>query len=199
MMTSIAETADDLDTFTFIDRMIDVGSSNGPPQLFPKYGEVTSAKIAVPIVHLLEELRAKYPAHVVTYVHTSLNLLAFASAGHATATLDIETDSVFRMRFWQPAANRSRIGHLAETFPSAKYQYHCGDEDFILYYAVVGLSTVQFVLKEQGPGETSLSHSAATDSFLAKIGLWSEEERKGIYVYDMYWRLDAALYEQVQK
>jgi hypothetical protein len=199
-MASIAEAA--RDAFTFIDRTIDLGSDGekGPPQLFPKYGDLTSAKLANPILQLLEELRAKYPECVVTYVDLkSLNLLAFAFAGLATATLDIETDSVFRMRAWQQPSRRGTTGQLAEARGFAKYQYRWGNEEFILYCIVIGFSNVQYVLKERGPGEGPLSHSAATDTLLAQVGLWSHKERKAIYVYDLIWRLDEALYEQVQK
>ncbi|PVH69225.1 P-loop containing nucleoside triphosphate hydrolase protein [Cadophora sp. DSE1049] len=186
------------DAFTFIDRT--VNSENGPPQLYPKYSDLTSAKLSNPILQLLEDLRAKYPKYVVTYVDPgSLNLLAFAFAGNATATLDIESDSVFRMRVWQQPVGRGKTGGLAESRGFAKYAYRWGEEDFALYCVVVGYSSVQFVLKELGPGETQLSRSVVTDSLLAQVGLWSHKERKGIYVYDMYWRLDEALYDQVQK
>jgi hypothetical protein len=199
-MASISEAS--REAFTFIDRTEDIGSDGekGPPQLFPKYGDLTSGKLADPVLHLLEDLRAKYPEYVVTYVDPfSLNLLAFAFAGFATATLDIETDSVFRMRAWLQPSRRGTIGQLAEARGFAKYQYRWGNEDFILYCITIGFSIVQYVLKERGPGEGPLSHSAVTDSLLAQVGLWSHRERKGIYVYDMIWRLDEALYEQVQK
>jgi hypothetical protein len=190
------------DAFTFIDRTIDLGSDGerGPPQLFPKFGDLTSAKLASPFLQLLEDLRAKYPEYVVTNVDVnSLSLLAFAYAGNATATLDIETDSVFRMRAWQQPIRRGATGQLAEGRAFAKYQYRWGDEEFILFCVTIGFSSVQYVLKERGPGEGQLSHSAITDTLLAQVGLWSHKERKGIYVYDMYWRLDEGLYNQVQK
>lgn len=190
------------DAFTFIDRTIDLDrdGEKGPPHLFPKYGHLTSAKLASPFVQLLEDLRAKYPEHVVTYVDPiSLNLLNFAFAGLATATLDIETDSVFRMRAWSQPLRRGATGQLAEARGFAKYQYHWGNEDFILYTIAIGFMSAQFVLKERGPGEGQLSHSTVTDTLLAQVGLWSHRERKAIYVYDLMWRLDEALYEQTQK
>lgn len=170
-MASIGETAGD--AFTFIVRTIEVGSDGEKgPQLFPKYDDLLSAKLANPTLQLLEELRANYPEYVVTLVDlSSLNLLAFAFAGFATATLDIETDSVFRMRVWQQPSGRGMIGHLAEARSFAKYQYQWGNEEFILYCIGIGLSGVQYVMKERSPGEGSLSHSAATDTLLAQIGL----------------------------
>jgi len=200
-MASIAETS--RDAFTFIDREIDLGGGdgdNGPPQLFPKYGDLTSAKLANPVLQLLEKLRATYPKHVVTYAdYYSLNLLDFAFSGQATATLDIETDSIFRESIWVQPPGRHATGALAEARGFAKYQYRWGNEDFILYCILISGSNVQFVLKELGPGEGQLSHSVITDTLLAQIGLWQHKERKGIYVFDMYWYLDLALYEEVQK
>ena len=145
-MASITEAA--TDAFTYIDRTVDFGSDasglNEPPQLFPKFGDLTSAKLSNPILQLLEDLRAKYPEYVVTYADPiSLNLLAFAFAGNATATLDIESDSIFRMRAWQQPLGRGKAGYLAEARGFAKYRYRWGNEDFILYCAVVGFSSVQ--------------------------------------------------------
>jgi hypothetical protein len=200
IMASLKEAA--RDAFSFIDRTIDLDSDGekGPPQLFPKYGDLTSAKLAVPFVQLLEHLRAKYPGHVVTYADIfSLNLLAFATAGNATATLDIETDSIFRLRSWRQPVGRGKTGQLAEARVFAKYQYQWGNEYFILYCISIGISSGQLILKECGPGESALSHSVVTDTLLAQVGLWSHKERKAIYVYDMAWRLDEGLYEQMKK
>ncbi len=130
------------DAFTFIDRT--VSSSNSPTQLYPKYSDLTSAKLSNPILQLLEDLRAKYPDHVVTYADPgSLNLLAYAFAGNATATLDIESDSVFRMQLWQQPVGRGKTGGLAESRGFAKYAYRWKEEEFVLYCVVVGYSNVQ--------------------------------------------------------
>lgn len=196
-MASMMEAAQD--AFTFIDRTVSDGG-NEPPQLFPKYGHLTSAKLAVPAPQFLEELRTKNPGHVVTHVDPySLNLLAFATAGFATATLDTETDSVLRIRSWQQPARRGATGQLGEFRTFAKYQYRWGKEEFVLYIVKIGIWSTQYVLKERGPGEGELSHSTVTDNLLAQVGLWSHRKIKAIYVYDLGWRLDVALYEQVEK
>ncbi|PMD45929.1 P-loop containing nucleoside triphosphate hydrolase protein, partial [Hyaloscypha variabilis F] len=93
------------------------------------------------------------------------------------------------MRTWQQPIRRGATGQLAEARGFAKYQYRWGNEEFILYCVVIGITSVQYVLKERGPGEGPLSHSAVTDALLAQ----------GIYVYDLGWRLDEGLYEQTQK
>jgi hypothetical protein len=98
---------------------------------------------------------------------------------------------------WQQPIRRGATCQLAESRVFAKYSYQWGREDYIVY--VVPAYYTQFVLKKLGPGETQLSHSVATDTLLAKVGQYYHKKRKGIYVYDRGWRLDAALYKQVQK
>lgn len=186
------------EAFTFINRPVDSGGDDDSYRLFDKYSDLTSAKVPGLPFQLLASLRAEYPEHVVTYAHLpTLPLLAFAAEGHATATLDIETDSVLRLRIWQQPIRRGATGQLAESRIFSKYSYQWGREDYIVY--VVPAYYAQFVLKKRGPGESQLSHSVATDTLLAKVGQYYHKERKGIYVYDRGWRLDAALYEQVQK
>jgi hypothetical protein len=186
------------EAFTFIDHMADQGQNDEPYQLLDKYTELTSAKTVGPAFQLLASLRTEYPDHVVTYAHLlTLPLIAFAAAGYATATLDIETDSIHRIRTWQQPIRRGASGHLDEAKIFAKYNYTYGKEDFVLY--VVAPYYAQYILKKCGPGETQLSHSVATDTLLAKVGQHFFKERKGVYVYDLGWRLDFGLYEQVQK
>ncbi|CZT09999.1 uncharacterized protein RAG0_14619 [Rhynchosporium agropyri] len=97
-------------------------------------------------LQLLEELRLKYPEHVVTYADpSSLNLLSFAYAGSATATLDMGTESGVsdEMRAWTQPPGREKRGCLAEARGFAKYKYRWGQEDFIFYRVVVGYSNTQ--------------------------------------------------------
>ena len=186
------------EAFTFIDRIVDPARVDGSHQLFDKFGDLTSAKVPDLPSQLLASLRAEYPEYVVTYAQLlSLPLIAFATEGHATATLDIETDSIIRVRLWQQPIRRGATGQLSESRVFAKYRYQWGKEEYAVY--VVPAYSAQFVLKKLGPGETQLSHSVATDTLLAKVGQYYHKEQKGIYVYDQSWRLDRGLYDQVQK
>lgn len=88
---------------------------------------------------------------------------------------------------------------MAEAIFFAKYHYKWGTEDFIMYTVVIGLTEVQYILKEPRSGETTQSHSSVTDALIATIGQWGSQIPDAIYVYDGYWYRSTALYEQVQK
>lgn len=167
------------------------------PALFPDYQDLTSQRIADPDVQLTHSLRNKYAELNLTVV-PALNapLLQFAATGNASATLDTETDSIVRWRGYVGPSHRGGQGRLGDRCFFAKYHYRWSGEDFILY--VVG--NVQYLLKEPGPGEDSLSHCAASDALIkAAVVLLSGDENKFIYVYDNFWTRSRALWEEVQK
>ncbi|CAJ2514238.1 Uu.00g023570.m01.CDS01 [Anthostomella pinea] len=174
-----------VDPFTFIERSVEAADDDGQqPRLFDEFSALTSAKIAGPFMQLLVKLRSEFPEYVVTYTNpANLNLMAFAAVGNATATINTDTDSVFRMRYWLQPAQRGSIGHLGDALTFAKYRYSWGREAFII------------ARRRRGPALAL----GATDALLAEVGKWQYQERKGIYVYDRYWYLDRALYDQVQK
>lgn len=127
---------------------------------------------------------------------TPVNLLAFAFAGHATATLDIIDESVLRTRYFSAPSSLSE----ARTF--AKYLYKWGDEYFIVY--IVQLSyyvTMQYIFKEPSEGETIMSGNGKADELVRTVGKWQIPPPLGdkwVYVYDRYWVRSKALYEQVK-
>ena len=81
----------------------------------------------------------------------------------------------------------------------AKYHYKWGKEDFILYTVRSGVTTIQYVLKEPGEGETTLSHSKTTDALISAIGDWLTADQDVVYVFDSVWRADKQLWNEVQK
>lgn len=132
---------------------------------------------------------------LIRHAHT-VNLLAFASAGHATATLDIVNESVLRTRYF---SSPSSVGE-SRTF--AKYIYKWGNEDFIVYIVYLGYSMYQYIFKEPSQeGETVMSNNGKTDDLIKAIGIWQIPPPPGdkwVYVYDGYWVRSKALYEQVK-
>ena len=170
------------------------------PSLFPDYKQLTSAHIADPDVQLTSALRSKYPELNLTVVPVSnAPILDFAAAGHATAELDTETDSILRWRGFVPASHRGGQGALGDNTFFAKYHYRYGTEDFIVYNVGYGTSAVQYILKEPGSGETQLSHCAATDTLVkATVLALAGNEDEYVYVYDRYWTRSKQLWEQVQ-
>lgn len=134
---------------------------------------------------------------IVKLIHDAytVNLLAFAFAGHATATLDIVDESVLRTRYFSSPSN------VGESRTFAKYIYNWGNEDFILYVVYVGYSLYQYIFKEPSAEETVMSNNGKTDELIKTIGMWQIPPPPGdkwVYVYDGYWVRSKALYEQVK-
>ena len=179
------------ETFTFVP-----SPQNGDHRLLPMYNEALSGKLTDLNTQLVAQLRELYPELIITTT-TSYNvpLLRFASAGHAEASLDVDSDGVVRWRFFQPPRTDDGLPFLFDALNFAKYKYRWANEDFILY-AVQG--SLQYILKEPLNEETTTSHSALTDELILAAGKWTTAIN-GIFVFDNYWYKDVGLYKEVQK
>ncbi|CAL8576359.1 hypothetical protein XPA_002245 [Xanthoria parietina] len=166
-------------------------------QSLDDYVDVKSGKAYDLNVYLQAALRRQYPELALTStVDRNVNLLAFAFAGHATATLDIVDESVLRTRYVSGTS-------VSESRTFAKYLYRWGDEYFIVYVVHISyFETRQYILKEPAEGETTMSMNGKTDELLRAIGKWQIPPPPGdkwVYVYDNgYWFRSRALYEQVK-
>ena len=58
---------------------------------------------------------------------------------------------------------------------------------------------LQYILKEPAEGETVMSRNSITDKLIATIGKWQKPGDNYLYVYDGYWEVDGALYDEIQK
>ncbi|KAF2644191.1 P-loop containing nucleoside triphosphate hydrolase protein [Massarina eburnea CBS 473.64] len=190
------------DDFTFVDVEGDGGRGGGPPQLFPEYQQMTSNKVADLDVQITTALREKYPELIVTTVPASnVDFLQFAAAGFALAKLEEDAEPVLRWRGFIGPAHRGGTGYLADATFFARYRYAWNDEHFILYIVQLGLTTLQYILKEPVGNETTASHSSVVDHLISKIGAWltRDTELPAIYVYDQYWTRSTKLWEEVKK
>ncbi|KAI4095993.1 MAG: hypothetical protein LQ339_007099 [Xanthoria mediterranea] len=166
-------------------------------QSLDDYVDVKSGKAYDLNVYLQAALRRQYPELALTStVDRNINLLAFAFAGHATATLDIVDESVLRTRYVSGTS-------VSESRTFAKYLYRWGDEYFIVYVVHISyFETRQYILKEPAEGETTMSMNGKTDELLWAIGKWQIPPPPGdkwVYVYDNgYWFRSRALYEQAK-
>jgi hypothetical protein len=185
------------DDFTFIENE----GRRGPPQLFPDYQNITSAKYADPDVQIVTALRAKHPELIVTTVPgNNVNLLQFAAAGYAQAELDDDTEPVVRWRGFRGPAHRGGSGFLGDSVFFARYNYTWNGENYVLYTALLGIMSMQYILKEPKGNETTVSHSSAVDRLLATIGAWLIKEEPAIYVFDGgYWSRNVKLWQEVKK
>jgi hypothetical protein len=136
------------------------------------------------------------PDHPAKTPVLSVNLLAFAFAGHATATLDIVDESVLRTRYFLAPSS------LGEARSFAKYLYKWGEEYFIVYIVSIAGAQVQYIFKEPLEGETVMSGNSRTDELVKTIGIWQIPPPPGdefVYVFDGYWFRSRELYEQIKQ
>lgn len=109
-------------------------------------------------------------------------------------------ESVQRNRYFY--AGNARLGipdELVESRTFAKYLYKWGTEYFIVYIVQVFNQQIQYILKEPAEGESTMSHNSVTDKLIATVGAWQNKDEKYVYVYDLFWRENRKLYEEVQK
>ncbi|KAL5391416.1 hypothetical protein DPSP01_001285 [Paraphaeosphaeria sporulosa] len=184
------------DDFTFIDN----DGLHSPPQIFPDFQQLLNGKGFDPDVQLVTALREKHPELIVTSVPaTNINLLQFAAAGYAQAELDEDTEPVIRWRGFVGPGHRGGSGHLADAVFYGRYKYTWNNERFIVYTVIIGLSSMQYILKEPQGNETTTSHSSVVDRLLATVGAWLTKEEPAIYIYDSGWMRSTKLWEEVKK
>lgn len=140
-----------------------------PYHLFDDVLDLTSAKTADHDLQYLTALRASFPSMIVTAIPVpNIPLVSFASAGHALAELDLETDSFASWRGYVGPSLQARNGGLAESVHFAKYAYRWAGEGFVVYV----VNNVQYVLKERARGEHPLGPSGMTDELIRAVGGW---------------------------
>ncbi|KAL8833166.1 MAG: hypothetical protein Q9170_004447 [Blastenia crenularia] len=165
-------------------------------QTYDDYVDVKSGKGYDLNIYLQAALRRQYPELALTVTTArNVDLLRFAFAGHATATLDIVDESVIRTRYFYGSSS------VGESRTFAKYLYKWGDEFFILYVVQMGYSCFQYIFKEPSEGETVMSINGKTDELIRTIGKWQIPPPPGdkwVYVYDGYWFRSRALYDQIK-
>ncbi|GAM84703.1 hypothetical protein ANO11243_027020 [Dothideomycetidae sp. 11243] len=165
-------------------------------QLFDQYHKLTAGPVADHDIVYQGVLKQRFPELAVTAIPISnCNILAFAAAGHASAELDTSTDPVASWRGWVPAYGKSGTAGIGQTTFFAKYTLHWKTEYYILYV----VEGVQYLLKEPGPGESAAHTPKVTDHLIAAIGSWASAHTQVVWVYDMYWRQDDALFESIKK
>ncbi|KAL8937008.1 MAG: hypothetical protein Q9216_004637 [Gyalolechia sp. 2 TL-2023] len=185
----------DKDAFTLV-------SEASQHKVFDDYEELSSGHLTDPQTYLTAVFRRKYPELAVTCTSArNPALLAFAAAGYATAELDTTDESINRVCGYAPG--NARYGYTEGIYESryfAKYNYRWGDEFFIVYVIVFGYTAFQFILKEPGNHETTLSKIKVVDELIMTCGRWMYPvDNDFIYVYDGYWTASKSLWQQVQK
>ncbi|QIW99884.1 hypothetical protein AMS68_005402 [Peltaster fructicola] len=145
-------------------------------------------------------LRAEFPDKIVTPIpQSNVNIVAYAHAGHAVIALDTTTDQYSSWKGYVLPYKRAQKAALGEAVSFAKFQMIWKETDFLVYLVQIGYSAVQYVLTDKKNGEGRLGPSNITDSLIMAAGDWQNSDNEVVWVYDMYWRQDKGLYNEVKK
>ncbi len=131
------------------------------------------------------------------------NLLSYAAAGHAAATLVEDGDSVLptslKWTVYLPAARRldGGRGGLAEQLHFGKFLYRWGAHEFVIYVvdgrdgtASYPQVTNQYILT---------ANPARARELLLAAGRWSVELREEVWVFDQgFWQKSRELFDSIR-
>lgn len=173
------------------------------------YESNAGANFSVSDAALRKALRQRYPGLtlVATTAHNGkkdnknspeeltvgpVDLLRFARAGHADATLNIKDEEIQRFRYSHASClQNTTYVQLVDARTFAKYNYRWRGEDFLVYVVVVGHITVQYILKQPGLQETTSSNNSITDELIDTVGKWQfPPNQRSVHVYDDGWTTD---------
>ena len=172
-----------------------------------QYFQHSSAKRIDTDVVLVEALRTQYPQlELVVSPVGRLNLLAYASAGFATATPleDSVKDPVYgvslKWRQYVPAGRRldSSSGFMAENLTFGKFMYKWKDQDAVLYIAEGRDGSGYYPMIKNHYILTSNAHKV--DELIRDATQWGLTLHNEVWVFDQgYWQKSGQLYDSVQK
>ena len=193
-------------------------SSNGPSREYFKH---SSAKRVNTDAVVVDAIRAEYPQlHLTVIERYSVDLLSWASAGHAELTaIDKEQDQL-RWRNYLPPANKlgGPTGTLTDSIKFGKFLLNYDGKEFVVFIAdtrdgskyssevnrLMARISLTCLLADPYPTPTMqyvLSSSVdATNTLLVQAGVWTNELHDEIWVFDQgYWQKSSELYESIKK
>lgn len=172
-----------------------------------EYFHHSSAQRVNTDIVLVEALRSQYKNLDLVIVPTrGTNLLAYASAGHATvipledAVKDPVYGSAITWRQFVPPSRRldSSPGVFAEHVIFGKYLYTWKDQELIIYVASGRDGTMNYPDVNNQYILTRDTHKV--DELIKEATLWGQELQNEVWVFDGgYWQKSRELWESVQK
>ncbi|KAF2704902.1 P-loop containing nucleoside triphosphate hydrolase protein, partial [Pleomassaria siparia CBS 279.74] len=176
-------------------------------QTAAEYFHHSSAQRVNTNVVLVEALRKQYPnLDLIVAPQGALNLLAYASAGLATATPldDSVNDPVYgsavTTRSYAPPRSRldTQPGVMVENVAFGKFAYKWNDQEFILYIANGRDGSASYPDVTNHYILTKNAHKI--DELIRDATTWGVELHNEIWVFDGgYWQKSRELWESVQK
>jgi transitional endoplasmic reticulum ATPase len=155
---------------------------------------------------VLELLRSRHPDfHVTCTWPSKCDLLGYAAAGHATATLDCD-DSLDSLRYYSEPGPRleKNPGVLKDLVRFGRWNYTWKHSEYLIYELAVnepmrGQTKLFYVLLPLTAGVLKDGHLSTIDELLLAVGAWSTELHEEIYVMDEgNWSKSRDLWKSVQ-
>lgn len=155
---------------------------------------------------VLELLRSRYPDfHVTCTWPSKCDLLGYAAAGHAAATLDCDgcLDSV---RYYSEPGPRleKKPGVLKDLVRFGRWKYTWKLSEYLIYEIFLnepirGQTKLFYVMSPLAAGVLKDGYISTTDDLLLAVGAWSTELHEEIYVMDEgNWSKSRDLWKSVQ-
>ncbi|KAK4119408.1 P-loop containing nucleoside triphosphate hydrolase protein [Parathielavia appendiculata] len=166
----------------------------------------SSAKRVNTDATIAKALRAEYPdLQLVVVPSLGIDLLGYASAGHASFTLidqgsHEEAPSSLTWKVYRPPGRRidHNPGSLVHEILFAKFLYKWQSAEFILYL-VDGRDGTGFYPAARNHYLLT-TDTAKADSLILAAGQWGSELHEEVWVWDSgMWRKSAELYQSIQK
>jgi hypothetical protein len=171
------------------------------------YFDHSSGKRINTDVVLIEAIRTQYPnLDLIVVPQGRFNLLAYASAGFATATPleDVVKDPVYgpgvKQRMYVTPSRRldPRPGSMVERVIFGKYMYKWKDQEAIVYIAEGRDGSASYPTPTMYYILSNASHKV--DELIKNATEWGAELHNEVWVFDGgWWQKSAELYNSVQK
>lgn len=185
-------------------RLASTTSRDGPAQ---EYFEHSSAPRVNTDVTILSSIEVQHPnRHISIIPEYSVDLLAFAAAGHALALPDPKvngTDSgPLKWTAYLPPARRidGQKGALAERILFGKYKYAHWTSEFTLYVVEGRDGNSAYPTVRNQYLVSSSEDDSAANALVMAAGQYGTQLHNEVWVFNRgYWQKDRALWESVQK
>jgi transitional endoplasmic reticulum ATPase len=164
----------------------------------------------------VKALRAKYPDRHLTIVSSfsisngmiiNTDLLGFAAAGEAKATLVSDTNETIIEHGFSPPARRhgGDEGSAVQDVRFAAYDYEYQGTTFLLYvfHASEGIYQsfkAQFILSPSGCKKTEAGADEEVEALIAAATIWGQASHEEAWVFDRgFWQKDRELYKSIHE
>jgi transitional endoplasmic reticulum ATPase len=166
----------------------------------------------------LKAIKAKHPDRHLTIVSPATlgngmfmfvfcDLLSFAAAGQAKATLNPDVSETITEHGFVPPARRygGDEGAFVKDVRFAAYDYEYQGTTYLLYVyhaseGMYGMFKAQFLLSPPGSKKAGREDDEEADALIAAATKWGQESHEEAWVFDRgFWSKDKDLYKSIQE